>query len=44
MLVQSYVQRLFSVDELFVLLKENTAGNPEFDYNRLELTDVICQS
>ena len=29
---QCYVQRLFSV----VLLEENTARNPEFDYDRFE--------
>ena len=31
MLFQSYDQRSFSVDELFVLMEENTARNPEFD-------------
>ena len=30
MLFQCSVQRLFSVDELIVLLEENTARNPEF--------------
>ena len=34
------VQRLFSVDELIVLLKENTVRNPEFDYDRSELADM----
>ena len=33
MLFQSYVQRLFSVDELIVLWEENMARNPEFDYD-----------
>ena len=31
---------LFSVDELIVLLEKNTARNPEFDDDRLELADV----
>ena len=30
MLFQSYIQRLFSVDELIALLEENTATNPEY--------------
>ena len=37
MLLQCSVQTLFSVDELIVLLKENTARNPEFDYDRSQL-------
>ena len=40
MLLQSSVERLFSVDELIILLKENTARNPEFDYDRSELGDM----
>ena len=32
MLFQSYVQGLISDDELIVLLEENTARNPEFNY------------
>ena len=40
MLFQCYVQRLFSVDEHIVLLEQNTARNPEFDYYRFELADV----
>ena len=36
MLLQSYVQRLLSDDELIVLLEENTARDPEFDYDRFE--------
>ena len=40
MFFQNYVQRLFSVDELIVSLEENTARNPEFDYDRFELADV----
>ena len=40
MLFQCYVQRLFSVDEYIVLLEENTARNPEFDYDRSELADM----
>jgi len=39
-LFQSHVQRLFSVDEIIVLLDENTARNPEFDYDRFELADM----
>ena len=40
MLFQSYVQRTFSIDELIVLLGENTARNREFDYDRFELADM----
>ena len=40
MLFQSYVQRLLSVDELIVLLEENTAKNPKFDYDRSGLADM----
>ena len=40
MLFQCYVQRLFSVDEHIVLSDENTARNPQFDYDRSELADV----
>ena len=40
MLVQSNVQRLFSVDELIVLLEENTARNQEFNYDRFGLADM----
>ena len=40
MLFQSYVQRTFSIDELIVLLEENTARNREFDYDRFELADM----
>ena len=36
MLLQSYVQRLLSADELIVLLEEDTVRNPEFDYDRFE--------
>ena len=36
-LLQSYVLKLFSVDELFVLLEENTDRSPEFDYDRFEV-------
>ena len=39
-LLQSFVLILFSVDELIVLLEKNTARNPEFDDDRLELADV----
>ena len=39
-LFQSHVQRLFSVDEIIVLVDENTARNPEFDYDRFELADM----
>ena len=39
MLVQSNVQRLFSVDEVIVLLEENTAWNPKFYYGRFKLAD-----
>ena len=39
-LFQSHVQRLFAVDEIIVLLDENTVRNPEFDYDRFELADV----
>jgi len=31
---------LFSVDELIVLLEENTAGNPKFSYDHFELAHV----
>ena len=37
---QSNELRLFSVDEFIVLLDENTARNPEFDYGRFELADI----
>ena len=40
MLFQCSVQRLFSIGELIVLLEENTARNPEFDYDRSELAVV----
>ena len=40
MLFQSFVQRTFSIDELIVLLEENTARNREFDYDRFELADM----
>ena len=40
MLFQCYVQRLFSVEEHIVLLEENTARNPEFDYDHSELADM----
>ena len=43
MLFQSYVQGLISDDELIVLLEENTARNPEFNYasyDRFELDDM----
>ena len=36
MLLQSYVQRLLSADELIVLLEEDSVRNPEFDYDRFE--------
>ena len=32
-----YFQRLCLVDKLIVLLKENTARDPEFDFDRSEL-------
>ena len=41
MLFQSYVQALFSVDELIVLLEENTARSPEFEYFRFKLADMV---
>ena len=41
MLFQSYVQTLFSVDDITVLLEENTARSPEFDYNRFKLADMV---
>ena len=53
MLFQSCVQRVFSVDEPIVSLEENTARNPEFDYDRFKLAEkqsklhcrnMICQS
>ena len=37
MLFQSYVQTLFSVDELIALLEENTASSPESDYDHFGL-------
>ena len=40
MLVQSYFQRLCLVDKLIVLLKENSARDPEFDYDHSELADM----
>ena len=39
MLVQSNVQRLFSVDEVIVLLEENTASNLKIYYGRFKLAD-----
>ena len=39
MLLQSYVQRLLSADE-HIVLEENTARNPEFDYDRFELANM----
>ena len=39
LLFQCSAQRLFSVHELIVL-EENTAKNPEFDYDRSELADM----
>ena len=39
-LFQSYVQRLFSFDELIVLLEENMARNQEFNYDRFGLADM----
>ena len=39
MLVQSNVQRLFSVDDVIVLLEENTAWNLKIYYGRFKLTD-----
>ena len=35
-----YIQRLFSVEEHIVLLEENTARNPEFDYDHSELANM----
>ena len=40
MLFQCSVQRLFPVDEHIVLLEENTARNPEFDYDRFEFPNA----
>ena len=40
MLFQGFVRRLFSVGKYIVLLKENTARNAEFDYDRFELADM----
>ena len=40
MLFHCYVQRLFSVDEHIVLLEENSARSPEFDYDRIELVEI----
>ena len=37
MVFQSYNQRLFSVNELIVLLEENSARNSEFDHDHFEL-------
>ena len=33
-------QRLFSIDRHIVLLEENTAKNPELDYNCFELANM----
>ena len=33
MLVQIYIKRLASVEDLIVLLEENPARNPEFDFD-----------
>ena len=41
MIFQSYVQTLFSVDDIIVLLEENTARSPEFDYIRLKLANMV---
>ena len=41
MLFQSYVQTLFSVDDITVLMEENTARSPEFDYIRFKLADMV---
>ena len=41
MLFQSYVQTLFSVDDVIVLLEENIARSPEFDYIRFKLADMV---
>ena len=40
MLVQSYFQRLCLADKRIVLLKENRARDPEFDYDHSELADM----
>ena len=40
MLFQCDVQGLFSVDVPIVLSEENTAKNPEFNYDRFELADM----
>ena len=43
MLFQNYVQGIISDDEPIIVLEENTAGNPEFNftsYNRFELDDM----
>ena len=40
MLVQSYFQRLCLADKRIVLLKENRARDPEFDYDCSVLTDL----
>ena len=44
MLFQSYLLRLFSVNELIVLLEQNTARNPEFDYEHFVLVDMDEQT
>ena len=41
MLFQSYVQTLFSVDELIALLEESKARSPELDYDRFELAVMV---
>jgi len=40
MIFQGYYQRLFSVNELIVLLEESTTRNPEFEYVHFELADM----
>ena len=40
MLFQTHDPRLFSVDELIVLLEGKAARNSEFDYDRFELADT----
>ena len=40
MLVESNVQRFFSVDAVIILLEENATGNLEFYYDRFKLADM----
>ena len=40
MLFQCYIQRLFSIEEHIVVLEENTARNPEFEYNHFKVANM----